>query len=61
MGIALKWDYEKLTVQLSMLGYVHAVLHSLKHKNKKTPELTMTLDTNNISKIQSDTIRKSSS
>ena len=27
IGIALKWDYEKGTVQLSMTGYVRAALH----------------------------------
>ena len=32
IGIALKWDYEKFTVKLSILGYVTAALHSLQHK-----------------------------
>ena len=27
IGIALKWDYEKGTIQLSMPGYVRAALH----------------------------------
>ena len=28
IGIALKWDYEKVTFQLSMPGYVRAALHA---------------------------------
>ena len=44
--IALKWDYKKVTVQISMPGYVHAELHSFQHKNKKkTPGFTIPLDT----------------
>ena len=35
--IALKWDYEKVTVQLSMSGYVRAELHSFKHEKPKMP------------------------
>ena len=35
IGIALKWDYEKFTFQISLLGYVHAVLHYFQHKKTK--------------------------
>ena len=33
--IALKWDYEKYTVQISMPGYVCASLRSFQHKKPK--------------------------
>ena len=36
--IALKWDYEKVTFQLSMPDYVLAVLQSFQHNNKKYPK-----------------------
>ena len=46
IGIALKWYYGKCTIQLSIPGYVHAALHSLKHKKtQKTTRFTITLDT----------------
>ena len=35
IGIALKWDHEKVTVQLSMPGYVPAALHDFQHKKTK--------------------------
>ena len=35
IGIALKWEYEKGTVQLSMPGYVRAALHSFQHEKPK--------------------------
>ena len=35
IGIALKWDYEKGTVQLSMPGYVRTALHDLQHEKPK--------------------------
>ena len=38
IGIALKWDYEKGTIQLSMPGYVRAALHSFQHKKPKRPQ-----------------------
>ena len=34
-GIALKWDYEKGTVQISMAGYVRSALHSFTHEKNK--------------------------
>ena len=34
-GIALKWDYEKGTLQLSMPGYVRVPLHSFQHEKPK--------------------------
>ena len=37
IGIVLKWDYEKGTVQLSMPGNVRAALHSFQHKKIKRP------------------------
>ena len=37
IGIALKWDYEKYSVQLSIPGYVRAALHSFQHQ-KKSPQ-----------------------
>ena len=38
IGIALKWDYDKGTVQLSMSGYVCAALHSFQHEKSKRPQ-----------------------
>ena len=35
IDIALKWDYEKGTVQLSMPVYVRAELHSFQHEKPK--------------------------
>ena len=35
IGIALKWDYEKGTVQLSMPDYVRAALHAFQHDKPK--------------------------
>ena len=35
--IALKWDYEKGTVQLSIPGYVSSALHAFRHKKPKQP------------------------
>ena len=35
IGIALKWDYEKGKVQLSMPGYVRAALHAFQHEKPK--------------------------
>ena len=32
IGIALKWEYEKVTVQLSMSGYVLIELHDFQHE-----------------------------
>ena len=41
--IALKWDYKKVTVQISMPGYVRAALHSFQQKNLNTTGLTIPL------------------
>ena len=38
IGIALMWDYEKGTVQISMPYYVHAALHDFKHNKTKRPQ-----------------------
>ena len=38
IGIALKWDYENFTVQLSMPVYVREELNSLQHKKPKIPK-----------------------
>ena len=38
IGIAIKWAYEKGTVQISMPGYVHAALHDLQHEKPKLPQ-----------------------
>ena len=38
IGIALKWDHEKGTVQLSIPGYVRAELHSLQHTKPTRPQ-----------------------
>ena len=38
IGIALKWDHEKGTVQLSIPGYVRVALHSFRHKKPKIPQ-----------------------
>ena len=38
IGIALKWDYEKVTVQLSMTGYVRVALHAFQHEKPKQPQ-----------------------
>ena len=35
IGIALKWDYEKGKVELSMPEYVRIALHSFHHKKPK--------------------------
>ena len=35
IGIALKWDHEKVTVQLSMPVYVRAALHYFQHEKPK--------------------------
>ena len=32
IGMALKWDYEKVMVQLSISVYVRAALHYFQHK-----------------------------
>ena len=36
--IALKWDYDKGTIQISMPVYVRVPLHSLQYKKPKTPQ-----------------------
>ena len=36
--IALKWDYEKGTVQISMPSYVCAALNSFQHNKPKIPQ-----------------------
>ena len=38
LGIALKWDYKKVTFQLSMPGYVREALNSFQHKKPKQPQ-----------------------
>ena len=38
IGIALKWGYEKVTVQISMPGYVRTALHSFQRKKTKRPQ-----------------------
>ena len=38
VGIALKWDYEKVTVQFSMPRYVRAALHYFQYKKPKRPQ-----------------------
>ena len=35
IGIALKWDYEKGTVEIYMTGYVSAAINSFQHKKPK--------------------------
>ena len=42
--IALKWDYKKVTVQISMPGYVRESLHPFQQKTQNTPGLTIPLD-----------------
>ena len=34
IGIVLKWDYEIVTVQVSMPSYVRAALHAFQHEKK---------------------------
>ena len=58
IGIALKWDYEKGTVQLSMPGYLHAALHSFQHENPKDHSIHHTPRHNPFTKKQSDAIRE---
>ena len=49
IGIALRWDYKKGTVQISMSGYIRASLHSFQHKKtQNTSGLTIPLDTTHI-------------
>ena len=38
IGVALKWEYEKGTVKLSMPGYVHAALYYLQQEKPKRPQ-----------------------
>ena len=38
IGIALKWCYEKGTVQISLPGYVSAELHYFQHEKPKLPQ-----------------------
>jgi hypothetical protein len=38
--ITLKWDYEKLTCEISMPGYVNNVLNKFQHDSPKTPQHT---------------------
>ena len=40
IGITLKWDYEKRTVDLSMPGYVEAALLRFRHKLKDNKQLS---------------------
>ena len=35
IGIALNWDYEKGTVQLSIPGYLRIALYAFQHKKSK--------------------------
>jgi hypothetical protein len=37
-GITLNWDYDKRTVDLSMPGYIDAVLHKFQHPPPKQPQ-----------------------
>jgi hypothetical protein len=39
-GIALKWDYDKHTCDISMPGYVKNVLNKFQHDSPKTPQHT---------------------
>ena len=39
IGITLKWDYIKQTVDLSMLGYVAAALLRFRHQLKNNKQL----------------------
>jgi hypothetical protein len=39
-GITLKWDYEKLTCDISVSGYVNNVLNKFQHDSPKTPQHT---------------------
>ena len=38
IGIALKWEYEKGTFQLSIPGYVRAALNDFQHEKPKRPQ-----------------------
>ena len=58
IGIALKWDHEKVRVQLSMTGYVRAALHSFQDKNPKYPMPRHTPGHNTSMEKQLDAIRK---
>ena len=40
IGITLKWDYKKKTVDLSMPGYVNAALLRFRHKLKNNKQLS---------------------
>jgi hypothetical protein len=39
-GITLKWDYNKLTCDISMPGYVNNVLNKFQHDNPRKPQHT---------------------
>ena len=43
-GITLRWNYQNRTVDLSMPGYVDAMLHKYQHPPKKTTALPPLLD-----------------
>ena len=46
IGITLKWDYEKVTFQISIPGYVQSALHLFqREKPQNTPLLTIPLYT----------------
>ena len=61
IGISLKWDYEKGTVQNSMPGYVRTALHSFQHEKPKIPQDSPYPWTQPIYGGKLDAIRKSAS
>ena len=59
IGIALMWDYDKGTVQLSMSGYVHAALHAFQQEKHKLPQDWPYLWTQPVyGRKKSDAVRK---
>ena len=43
-GISLRWEYEKVTVQISIPGYIYAALHLFQQQKQKTTRFTIPLD-----------------
>ena len=38
IGIALRWDYDKGTVQVSLTGFISTELHCFQHEKPKLPQ-----------------------
>ena len=61
IGVALNWDYKKVTFRLSMPVYVRAELHYFQHEKTKIPQDSPYPWTQPIYGGKLDAIRKSTS